>query len=109
MGAILGRVSRPANPSIPEDYSDEDHINYAAAVSATALGLLVALSATAATAQPSGKAAAFFPRPQPPASSPQLASKAAVGCDCPMMKGDAALQAECMGMGSPHGDAAKPG
>jgi hypothetical protein len=63
--------------------------NYAAAIGATALGLLVALSTTAAIAQPSGKAAAFFPRPQPPVSDPQLASKAATHCDCPVMRGDA--------------------
>jgi hypothetical protein len=64
-------------------------INCAAAVSATALGLLIALSTSAAIAQPSGKATAFFPRPQPPASGLQLASKAATHCDCPVMGGDA--------------------
>ncbi len=85
-------------------------INCAAAVSATALGLLIALSTSAAIAQPSGKASAFFPRPQPPASGLQLASKAAVDCGCKMMEGDAALQDQCMAMmARPHGDAAKPG
>jgi hypothetical protein len=83
---------------------------HAAALSATVLGLLVALSTTAAIAQPSGKAAALFPRPQPPASSPQLASKAAVDCGCAMMKGDAAMQHQCMAMMvSPPGDADKSG
>ena len=84
-------------------------INYAAAASATALGLLVALSTTAAIAQPSGKAAAYFPRPQPQASSPQLASKPAANFDCPMMKGDASVQAECIAMIGPGNSGKHPG
>ncbi len=61
-------------------------INTAATAGAMALGLLAALS-SAASAQPSGKAAAFFPHPNSPASSVGDASKAATKCDCPMMAG----------------------
>ena len=86
-------------------------INTAATAGAMALGLLVALSsASTALAQPGGKAAAFFPRPKPPASSTEDASKAAAKCDCPMMKGDAAMRDHCMAMMvKPGGDSSKPG
>lgn len=92
-------------------------ILFAAAFSALALGSAVA---SAASAEPD-----FYYRTNPPSSNPHdvfrtltkvyrtpeaaaLARKA--NCDCAMMKGDAAMQEQCMAMMSaPNAGAAKPG
>lgn len=72
----------------------------AVGASALTLSLVAALAPqSSALAQPSGKAAAFFPpRPKPAASSPRDVSPKTASCDCPMMKGDAAMRDTCMSM-----------
>ena len=82
--------------------------NPTATISAMALGLLVALSTTAAIAQPSGKAAVYFPRPLPAVSSARPDSEGVANCDCSKMKGDAAMRDHCMAtMGEPAGKSGK--
>jgi hypothetical protein len=65
---------------------------------AGALSLGLALFAvSAANAQPSGKGGNYGP--QPPAAAPKTHH---AKCDCPMMKGDAAMRDQCMSMMDNH-------
>ncbi|MFT4936511.1 MAG: hypothetical protein ACI9LT_003229 [Pseudoalteromonas distincta] len=65
---------------------------------AGAFSLGLALSAvSAANAHPSGKGANYGPRP-PAAASKTSPAK----CDCPTVKGDAAMRDRCMSMMDAH-------
>jgi hypothetical protein len=85
-------------------------IRITSGASAVALSLFLVLSAdSAAWAQPSGKGAQFFsPRPKPPVANSDASLKAWAKCDCPMMRGDAAMRGQCMGMRGDNDDASKP-
>lgn len=81
-------------------------------VAAGALALGLAATAFASQAQPYGKGGNYSLAPAPRAAAqaehrPHLQK---AKCDCPMMKGDAAMQDQCMSMmGDRRGDAPKPG
>ena len=77
-------------------------------VAAGALALGLAATAFASQAQPYGKGGNYSLAPAGQAEHRTHLQKA--NCDCPMMKGDAAMQEQCMSMMGDHRDnAPKPG
>ena len=81
-------------------------------VAASALVLGLAATAFASQAQPFGKGGNYSlaPAPRPAVQTEHRPHMRMAKCDCPMMKGDAALQEQCMSMMGDHrGDAPKPG
>ena len=81
-------------------------------VAAAALALGLAATAFASQAQPYGKGGNYSLAPASRSAAPaeRRAHLQKAKCDCPMMKGDAAMQEQCMSMMGDHRDnAPKPG
>lgn len=81
------------------------------AAGAVAFGL--SITASAALAQPYGKGGNYSPAPQTRSESRDDHARhmqRMAQCDCRMMRGDAGMREQCMGMsGMPHDMPSKPG
>lgn len=75
-------------------------MTYRISLTAAALALGLAATASAASAQPYGKGGNYS---MAPAARPPAAQAASMpDCDCPMMKGDQAMREKCMAMMHDH-------
>lgn len=77
------------------------------AAAALSLGLALVAASTPASAQPYGKGGNYVMAPAPRAAQPQAPKPAK--CDCPMMRGEAAMRDQCMDMNGHPQPPAKPG